>query len=74
MAKGVTTIGHNRSELRIYVSNRGSGDGDSYSDGILIEQGIHCLIDDVILVDSEDRARKLINAIKRRGADLGWNL
>jgi hypothetical protein len=74
MAKGVTTIGHDQSELRIYVSTRGFDQGDSYKDGILIEQGIHCFIDDVILVDSEDRAKQLINAIKRRGADLGWEI
>lgn len=72
MAKGVTTIGHNQSDMRIYVSTR-YGDG-SYSEGVLIEQGIHCMIDDVILVDSEERAKKLIAAIKRRGAELGWEI
>lgn len=72
MVKGATTIGHEQAELRIYVSTREKVCG--FGQGILIEQGIHLMIDDVVLVDSEDRAKKLIAAIKRRGAELGWVL
>lgn len=72
MAKGVTTIGHEQSDMRIYVSTR--DDHGVYREGILIEQGIYRIIDDVVLVDSEERARKLIAAIKRRGKELGWDV
>lgn len=72
MVKGATTIGHEQADLRIYVSTREKlGD---FKNGVLIEQGIHNIIDDVVLVDSEDRAKKLIAAIKRRGAELGWKV
>ena len=66
MANGVTTIGHKESALRIYVSTR--DDTGHYGQGILIGQG------DVVLVDSEDRARKLVAAIKRRGKEIGWKV
>ncbi len=66
MVKDVTTIGHKESALRIYVSTR--DDTGHYGQGILIGQG------DVVLVDSEERARKLIAAIKRRGKELGWDV
>lgn len=72
MAKGQTTIGHPQPDMRIYVSTR-SGEG-SFGEGILIEQGLHAIIDDVVLVDSEERAKNLIAAIKRRGGELGWEM
>jgi hypothetical protein len=65
MVNLVTTIGYKESELRIYVSVRDEGN-EIYGRGILIAQG------DTVLVDSEDRARKLVAAIKRRAAELGW--
>jgi hypothetical protein len=72
MAKGKTTIGHAQADLRIYVSTREKL--GHFGQGILIEQGLHLMIDDVVLVDSEERAQKLIAAIKRRGAELGWTV
>ena len=72
MAKGKTTIGHDQADLRIYVSTREKS--GNFEQGILIEQGLHLIIDDVVLVDSEERAQKLIAAIKRRGAELGWTV
>lgn len=65
MVNVVTKIGHKESELLIYVSVRDEGN-EIYGRGILIDQG------DTVLVDSEDRARKLVAAIKRRAAELGW--
>lgn len=72
MVEGVTTIGHEQSDLRIYVHTR--DDHGVYREGILICQGLYRMIDDTVLVDSEERARKLVAAIKRRGKELGWEV
>ena len=66
MAKGVTTIGHEQSDMRIHVYTR--DDTGHYGQFILIGQG------DTVLVDSEERARKLVAAIKRRGKEIGWKV
>jgi hypothetical protein len=45
-----------------------------YGAGILIEQPNSILFEDCILLDTPARANKLINAIKRRGKELGWKV
>ena len=46
----------------------------SYGAGILIEQPTSIVFEDCILLDTPARANKLINAIMRRGKELGWKV
>lgn len=46
----------------------------NYGAGILIEQSTSIVVDDCILSDSPDRAKKLISAIRKRGKELGWEV
>ncbi len=59
-------------KMSLYVSTRQAA--GEYPSGVLIEQYMSVVCDSAILVDTKDRAGKLINAIIKRGKELGWEV
>jgi transcriptional regulator NrdR family protein len=66
----VEVIRHKKTNMNTYVRTR-SAAGD-FKSGVLIEQDMFSMVEMAILVDSVDRLKKLIQAIRKRSAEMGW--
>ena len=66
----IEVIRHKKTNMNISVHTR-SAAGD-FKSGILIEQNLFLVCEMAILVDSADRVKKLISAIRKRSAEKGW--
>jgi len=57
-------------DLHIRVSTRPQ-DGP-WPMSVMIEQGTEWLIEDCVLIDSEERCRDVVEAIRNAAAEFGW--
>lgn len=74
-AKGITRIGSKHDALHTYVSVREWS--EHWPSSIMIEQGLpggRALIDDIVLLESEEHAIKVVKAIRAHAAQLGWEV
>jgi hypothetical protein len=66
----IEVIKHKKTNMDISVHTR-SAAGD-FKSGILIEQDMFSMVEMAILVDSPDRVKRLIRAIRKRSTEMGW--
>lgn len=71
MVDGVTTIGHERADLRIYVYLSADKDG-SFDNAIMVSQGVWGLLDDTVFVRGRDAAKQFIEAVNKLNAEPVW--
>lgn len=74
MGNGITKIKTEHVELYTYVSVREWS--EHWPASIMIQQGGNsiALVDDVVLLEGEDHAKKVVAAIKKHAALLGWEV
>jgi hypothetical protein len=74
MVVEVTVIKAKHESLQTLVSARPRENEAHWPTGVLIEQGHEDWWEDAILLESEDHAKRVVAAIRKYAADLGWEV